>query len=66
MSQGVTAQVYRLFNTFSDWRDCVMFQGIAGSETQETRTEDKSSENHQNDDGEAFLLSSLEFASVVR
>lgn len=42
-----------------------MFQGTAGSETQETRTEDKSSENHQDEDGEAFLIFSLELASVV-
>lgn len=55
MSRGVTAHVYRLVNAFSDWRDCVMFQGTAGRETQETRTEDKSPENHQNHDGEVFL-----------
>lgn len=59
MSQGVTAQVNGLFNTFSDWRGCVMFQGTAGSETLDTRSEAKNSENHQDDDGEAFLIFSL-------
>lgn len=45
----------------SDLRNCVMFQGPTGGETQETKAERRSSEN-DDDSGEAFLIFSVEIS----